>query len=318
MASFTASSGSVDRPSHVTTEAPAAPVLVFDSGVGGLSVAAEIRRQWPQLSLAYVCDNAALPYGTKPDDWLIPRIVQVCVAAVAASGARALVVACNTASTLALTALREALSIPVIGTVPAIKPAATLARARQSAARREKGEPPVFGLLATSATVRRPYTEQLIRDFAADCRVIRVAADPLVAEAERRLRGEPERPEVVAASLADLAAVEALEVVILGCTHFPLLGADIARVLGSRESAEASPALVDSGAAIARRVAEVLGLGAAAVEVAPAPDPAPAQAAVQSAQDTDMALATDACKPGLATALASQGFAAPRMLSLAD
>ena len=207
-----------------------APVLVFDSGVGGLSVAAEIRRQWPQLSLAYVCDNAALPYGTKPDDWLIPRIVQVCVAAVEASGARALVVACNTASTLALTALRAALSIPVIGTVPAIKPAATLARARQSAARREKCEPPVFALLATSATVRRAYTEQLIRDFAADCRVIRVAADPLVAEAERRLRGEPARPEVVAASLADLAAVEALEVVILGCTHFPLLGADISQV----------------------------------------------------------------------------------------
>ena len=236
-----------------------APVLVFDSGVGGLSVAAEIRRQWPQLSLAYVCDNAALPYGTKPDDWLIPRIVQVCVAAVEASGARALVVACNTASTLALTALREALSIPVIGTVPAIKPAAALARARQSAARREKCEPPVFALLATSATVRRAYTEQLIRDFAADCRVIRVAADPLVAEAERRLRGEPARPEVVAASLADLAAVEALEVVILGCTHFPLLGADISQVLG-----ESRVALVDSGAAIARRVAEVLALGAAA------------------------------------------------------
>ena len=293
-----------------------APVLVFDSGVGGLSVAAEIRRQWPQLSLAYVCDNAALPYGTKPDDWLIPRIVQVCVAAVEASGARALVVACNTASTLALTALREALSIPVIGTVPAIKPAATLARARQSAARREKCEPPVFALLATSATVRRAYTEQLIRDFAADCRVIRVAADPLVAEAERRLRGEPARPEVVAASLADLAAVEALEVVILGCTHFPLLGADISQVLG-----ESRVALVDSGAAIARRVAEVLALGAAAQaadqQVAQEAEQLVAQA-VQPAPHEHMALATDARQPGLATALASQGFAAPQALAFDD
>ncbi|MGB2148578.1 MAG: glutamate racemase [Cobetia amphilecti] len=293
-----------------------APVLVFDSGVGGLSVAAEIRRQWPQLSLVYVCDNAALPYGTKPDDWLIPRIVQVCVAAVEASGARALVVACNTASTLALTALREALSIPVIGTVPAIKPAAALARARQSAARREKCEPPVFALLATSATVRRAYTEQLIRDFAADCRVVRVAADPLVAEAERRLRGEPARPEVVAASLADLAAVEALEVVILGCTHFPLLGADISQVLG-----ESRVALVDSGAAIARRVAEVLALGAAAQaadqQVAQEAEQLVAQA-VQPAPHEHMALATDARQPGLATALASQGFAAPQALSFDD
>ncbi len=300
-----------------------APVLVFDSGVGGLSVAAEIRRQWPQLSLAYVCDNAALPYGTKPDDWLIPRIVQVCVAAVEASGARALVVACNTASTLALPALREALSIPVIGTVPAIKPAAALARARQSAARREKCEPPVFALLATSATVRRAYTEQLMRDFAADCRVIRVAADPLVAEAERRLRGEPARPEVVAASLADLAAIEALEVVILGCTHFPLLGADISQVLG-----ETRVALVDSGAAIARRVAEVLGLGAAAQaaeqQVAQADQQVAQEAEQQAAQAVQpvprehLALATDARQPGLATALASQGFAAPQALSFDD
>ncbi|NHH87200.1 glutamate racemase [Cobetia sp. MB87] len=292
----------------VASDTSSAPVLVFDSGVGGLSVAAEIRRQWPRLSLAYVCDNAALPYGTKPDDWLIPRIVQVCVAAVAASEARALVVACNTASTLALTALREALSIPVIGTVPAIKPAAALARARQSAARREECEPPVFALLATSATVRRAYTEQLIHDFAADCRVIRVAADPLVAEAELRLRGEPARPEVVAASLADLAAVEALEVVILGCTHFPLLGADISQVLG-----ESRVALVDSGAAIARRVAEVLALGAAAQvagqQVAQAVQPAPRE---------HTALATDARQPGLATALASQGFAAPQALSFDD
>ncbi|MDL2192459.1 glutamate racemase [Cobetia sp. LC6] len=311
MVPFAAPSGSVDCPSHVQAESPGAPVLIFDSGVGGLSVASEIRRQWPSLPLAYVCDNAALPYGTKPDDWLVARIAQVCVAAVEASGARALVVACNTASTLALAVLREALSIPVIGTVPAIKPAAALARARQSAARREKCEPPVFALLATSATVRRAYTEQLIHDFAADCQVIRVAADPLVAEAERRLRGKPARPEVVAASLADLAAVEALEVVILGCTHFPLLGADISQVLG-----ESRVALVDSGAAIARRVAEVLALDPAA-----AADQQFAQAArqvaqaVQPAPHEHMALATDARQPGLATALASQGFAVPQALS---
>ncbi|WP_158774672.1 glutamate racemase [Cobetia sp. L2A1] len=286
-----------------------APVLVFDSGVGGLSVAAEIRRQWPALPLAYVCDNAALPYGTKADDWLVTRITEVCVAAVKASGARALVVACNTASTLALAALREALSIPVIGTVPAIKPAAVLARARQDVSRRAQGEPPVFALLATSATVRRLYTEKLIHDFAADCRVIRVAADPLVAEAERRLRGEPARPDVVAASLADLAAVDELEVVILGCTHFPLLSADISAALvkGSPEvpGGQGSVALIDSGAAIARRVAEVLSLRAS-------------DAGTREQAVAGIALATDVEQAGLSIALASQGFAPAHALLLED
>ena len=104
------------------------PILIFDSGVGGLSVVKALREQMPGAPLAYVCDNAALPYGTKADAWLVRRIVQVCRAAVAASGARVLVVACNTASTLALDALRDALAIPVVGTVPAIKPAAALSR----------------------------------------------------------------------------------------------------------------------------------------------------------------------------------------------
>ncbi|MGY3728470.1 MULTISPECIES: glutamate racemase [Cobetia] len=307
MAPSIAPSGSVVSQSHVLSDAPDAPVLIFDSGVGGLSVAAEIRRQWPTLPLAYVCDNAALPYGTKADDWLVTRIAQVCAAAVEASVARALVVACNTASTLALQALRETLSIPVIGTVPAIKPAALLARSRQSAVRRAQGEPPVFGLLATSATVRRAYTEQLIHDFAADCQVIRVAADPLVAEAERRLRGEDARPEVVAASLADLAAVPGLEVVILGCTHFPLLSADIASALGRNAPGEPPLALVDSGAAIARRVAQVLELPARTAQATLAQD---------EVSGAGIALATDARQPGLATALESQGFAAPRGLAL--
>ncbi|TVU67838.1 MULTISPECIES: glutamate racemase [Cobetia] len=286
---------------------PEAPVLVFDSGVGGLSVAAEIRRHWPALSLAYVCDNAALPYGTKADDWLVTRITEVCVAAVKASGARALVVACNTASTLALTSLRKVLKIPVIGTVPAIKPAAALARVRQSDIRRQQGAPPVFALLATSATVRRSYTEQLIHDFASDCRVIRVAADPLVAEAERRLRGEVSRPQVVTDSLADLAAVEDLEVVILGCTHFPLLSADISAALtkGAQgvQGDQVRVALIDSGAAIARRVAEVLALKVLAADT-------------HEQTATGIALATDTGQAGLSIALASQGFAPARALIL--
>ncbi len=158
----------------------AGPILVFDSGVGGLSVVAALRAA-AAGGLAYACDNAMLPYGLREDAWLVRRILTVCEAAVVSSGCVALVVACNTASTLALDALRERLRVPVVGTVPAIKPAAALSRSRH------------IGLLATSATVARPYTLRLIEAFATNCTVRRVAADPLVREAERRLAGEGPR-----------------------------------------------------------------------------------------------------------------------------
>ena len=222
-----------------------APILVFDSGVGGLSVVQALRHRLPGVALAYACDNAMLPYGRREDAWLVARIQAVCQAAVAASGCRALVVACNTASTLALDALREGLSIPVIGTVPAIKPAAAVSATRH------------IGLLATSATVSRPYTLRLIHDFAADCRVTRVAADALVGEAERLVVGEVPDPVAMRRALAPLweasaAGESALDTVVLGCTHFPLL---------RRQLIEAAPrevAWIDSGEAIARRVAQVV------------------------------------------------------------
>lgn len=252
------------------------PILVFDSGVGGLSVLSAIRRQLPGVALAYVCDNAMLPYGTKPDAWLVTRIAEVCRAAVAESAASALVVACNTASTLALRELRASLGIPVIGTVPAIKPAAAATLTG------------TFGLLATSATVNRPYTDALIRDFAAHCRVVRVAADALVAQAERQLGGQPLDQAVLQAQLAPLWAVSSLDTVILGCTHFPLL----ARQLDA--CAPRPITWVDSGEAIARRVADVVvspaGIGGPALAWATAPGPM------------------------LTRALAGYGFAAPRLL----
>ncbi|KXS37655.1 MAG: glutamate racemase [Halomonadaceae bacterium T82-2] len=216
------------------------PILIFDSGVGGLSVAASIRERLPDAALAYVCDNAMLPYGTKPDDWLVARIAAVCERAVTVSGASALVVACNTASTLALEVLRARLTIPVVGTVPAIKPAAAASRSG------------VIALLATSATVNRPYTKRLIDTFAAHCRVLRLAADPLVGEAERCLAGGSADEAVIEACLAPLWREAALDSVVLGCTHFPLL---------RERLVAASPrpvAWIDSGAAIARRVADVV------------------------------------------------------------
>ncbi|MFG6667932.1 glutamate racemase [Halomonas sp. HNIBRBA4712] len=219
------------------------PVLIFDSGVGGLSVARSLATSYPDIALCYACDNAWLPYGLRDDVTLAARILTVCQAAVRACQASMLVVACNTASTLALEGLRQALDIPVIGTVPAIKPAALASRTRH------------IGLLATRATVHRPYTQDLIERFAGDCLVTRVAADALVTEAEAWLGGRGVDETRLNAALAPLwQAAQApcpLDTVVLGCTHFPLLKPVLARL------APKPLGWIDSGDAIARRVVDV-------------------------------------------------------------
>ncbi|HEX7762179.1 MAG TPA: glutamate racemase, partial [Cellvibrio sp.] len=142
------------------SQSPAAPVkltqtpsiLVFDSGVGGLSVAREIQQRLPQVSLVYASDNAFFPYGTKGEAELIARVDLVIRTLLDRYAVDILVIACNTASTLALPHLRSQLSLPIVGVVPAIKPAATQSKTG------------VIGLLATPATVARPYTHELIRE----------------------------------------------------------------------------------------------------------------------------------------------------------
>lgn len=234
------------------------PVLIFDSGVGGLSVAQSLRQHYPDAALCYACDNAWLPYGLREDAALTDRIVAVCCAAVAACQPSVLVVACNTASTLALENLRERLAIPVVGTVPAIKPAAAISQTRH------------IGLLATKATVGRPYTQRLIDSFASDCVITRVAADALVVEAEAYLAGISPNTDRMQAALAPLwhastpssalrlssdclsSDDRALDTVVLGCTHFPLLKPWLTKL------APVPLHWIDSGDAIARRVAQVV------------------------------------------------------------
>ncbi|MEI9985101.1 MAG: glutamate racemase [Aliidongia sp.] len=147
-------------------------IAVFDSGVGGLSVAAEIAALLPGAALAYVCDNGFFPYGTKGEAELIERVDRVASQAVEAIRPDVLVVACNTASTVALPRLRDHLTMPVVGVVPAVKPAAARSAKR------------VIGLLGTAGTVRRAYTQELIDRFAADCTVLRVGSAELVEMAE--------------------------------------------------------------------------------------------------------------------------------------
>lgn len=215
-----------------------APVLVFDSGVGGLSILADIAAAQPTLPLIFACDNAAFPYGTKTETELLGRVDAVLQALIAQLQPQLVVVACNTASTVALPRLRSSYAIPIVGVVPAIKPAAQLSRNK------------IIGLLATPATVQRPYTEQLIQEFAADCTVLKVGSRELVQLAEDKLRGHTISPAQLQPILAPFFAdpAKAPDTIVLGCTHFPLL---------RDELATAAPTVtqwVDSGDAIARRV----------------------------------------------------------------
>ncbi len=217
---------------------PAAPILFFDSGVGGLSVLAPTRALLPQAPVVYVADSAAYPYGTRTEAEIAGRVPALLGRLVERYRPRLAVIACNTASTIALGAVRAALEIPVVGTVPAIKPAA-----EQSSSR-------VIGVLGTEATVRQPYVDDLAARFAADCTVIRHGSAELVALAEAKLAGRKVEPTAVAAAVRPMLEHPRgaeMDAVVLACTHFPLLADELAAALpGARQ--------VDGGAGIARRI----------------------------------------------------------------
>jgi glutamate racemase len=231
-----------DSPSNQTAMPHA---LVFDSGVGGLSVLREIAALLPQLRLTYAADNAAFPYGKKTETELVARVSAVIGALVEATAPDIVVIACNTASTTALAAVRQFLAVPVIGVVPAIKPAAAASRSR------------VIGLLGTKTTVASAYTAALIKQFADGCTVLTCGSPELVEAAERKLQGQPPGDAEIAAAVAHLFGQpdgDRLDTVVLGCTHFPLLAEELAA------AAPHQVAWMDSGAAIARRVATILGI----------------------------------------------------------
>ncbi len=239
-------------------------VLVFDSGVGGLSVVQSVLERLPGVRIVYVADDAAFPYGTKSPEVLRQRVLDVVLPQQQVYRPDLVVVACNTASTMVLPDLRSRLTIPVVGVVPAIKPAAAQSRTH------------CIGLLATPATVNRPYTDQLLRDFAHNCGVVRVGSSRLVEIAEDYLRGDSVDEREVAQIVRPLFASQfsagevahwpqgpsdhtdnhphtMVDVVVLGCTHFPLLRDLLVRI------APRPMTWIDSGAAIASRVEQLLG-----------------------------------------------------------
>jgi len=226
-----------------------ATAIVFDSGVGGLSVFDCIAAALPDLRLLYVADNAYFPFGTKEETALVARVRFLLTELARRLHPDLIVIACNTASTIALPAVRAALSVPIVGTVPAIKPAAQISLTR------------VIGLLGTPGTVRRQYTQALIDEFAPDCTVLRHGSTELVELAEQKLRGESVAPAAVERALAgllDQPGGDRIDTVVLACTHFPLL----ARELAARAPRPLN--WIDSGGAIARRVASLLDGTAAA------------------------------------------------------
>ena len=263
---------------HSDTRADA-PVLFFDSGVGGLSILAPARALLPQMPVVYAADRAGFPYGTKTEAEIAARVPALLGRLVERYRPRIAVIACNTASTIALAAVRAALDIPVVGTVPAIKPAALSSKTR------------VIGVLGTEATVRQPYVDRLAAEHGADCTILRHGSAALVALAEAKLRGQPLDPEVARTALLGLIEQpggEKMDSVVLACTHFPLVQPEL------EEAAKALNihplAFLHGGDGIARRIAYLNG-------DLPWPEtPAPG-IAVFTGSDPDIA----ALKPALAT-----------------
>src|SRR5580704_8852328 len=222
--------------------------LVFDSGLGGLSVLAEIRRLRPDVEIVYAADDAAFPYGRLSEPALVARVKTVMARLVGEIEPDIVVIACSTASTLALPPLRAAYPrLPFVGTVPAIKPAAAASRSG------------LISVLATRGTVARDYTHALVRDYAGNCEVTLVGAPLLAVIAERVMRGEAVDEAEIKREIAPCFVEHdgrRTDQIVLACTHFPLIADRIERL---------SPwpvGFVDPAPAIARRLDALIGAGA--------------------------------------------------------
>lgn len=220
-----------------------ARILVFDSGLGGLSVARAVREQMPSADIIYAADNFAFPYGDWSEPELIERIAGVIDELISLCEPNAIIIACNTASTLALEALRNRFQVPFVGTVPAIKPAAETSRTG------------LIGVLATPGTVEREYTRALIDTYAFNRDVTLHGCPKLAAMAEAALRFEAVPCKALREEIAPAFVKRngrKTDVLVLGCTHYPLIAEQIA------QAAPWPVTLIDPSSAIARQAAKVI------------------------------------------------------------
>jgi glutamate racemase len=223
---------------------PSPKILVFDSGLGGLTVFREIARARPDGRFVYAADDALFPYGKIPEGELIERVSGVMQELIAAHRPDLVVIACNTASTLVLPALRERFTLPFVGTVPAIKPACAASQTKR------------VSVLGTEATVAREYTHALIRSFGEGCDITLVGSGRLAALAEAALAGEAVEADAIRHEIAPCFVgdgSERTDTIVLACTHYPLLLDRFERV------APWPVSWIDPAPAIARRVVELVG-----------------------------------------------------------
>ena len=220
-------------------------ILVFDSGLGGLTVLREIVCARPDAHYVYVADDAFFPYGHHSEEQIIARVVPLVGELIARHAPVLVVIACNTASTLVMSHLRQAYSVPFVGTVPAIKPACASSKTRR------------VSVLGTKGTVKREYTRKLIDDFAQGCEVTLVGSGELAALAESALSGNEVSDADIAAELAPCFVgagdTARTDTVVLACTHYPLL---LDRLI---KLAPWPVDWIDPAPAIARRVVDLLG-----------------------------------------------------------
>jgi glutamate racemase len=223
---------------------PPPKILVFDSGLGGLSVLREIVRVRADAHYVYVADDAFFPYGHHSEEEIIARVVPLVGELIARHAPALVVIACNTASTLVMSHLRSTYSVPFVGTVPAIKPACASSKTKR------------VSVLGTKGTVKREYTRRLIGDFAQGCEVTLVGSAELASLAESALSGNDVRDEDIAAELAPCFVGDGAhrtDTIVLACTHYPLLLDRLTRL------APWPVDWIDPAPAIARRVSELLG-----------------------------------------------------------
>jgi glutamate racemase len=218
-------------------------ILVFDSGVGGLTVFRAIARARPDARFVYAADDALFPYGTIPEDQLVERVVALMEGFIATHRPDLAVIACNTASTLVLPTLRERFALPFVGTVPAIKPACAASHTKR------------VSVLGTQATVAREYTHALIRSFGQGCDLTLVGSGRLAALAEAALAGDTVDDDAIRAEIAPCFVDNGArtDTVVLACTHYPLLLERFERL------APWPVRWIDPAPAIARRVIELIG-----------------------------------------------------------
>jgi len=216
-------------------------IALIDSGSGGLAILNGLIKKLPNIDFEYLCDNLFFPFGEQEISFIRRRFVDIATTFYEKNKPDLLVIPCNTASTMILDDLRQRLSIPIVGVVPAIKTASQISRSK------------IVGILATKTTIESAYLDGLIRDFASDCRVLKKASPILVTLSEKKIGGLKVDEKLLNEEIKDFLKEEKLDTVVLGCTHFSQLIPELERASVGRKIL-----WIDSTEAIINRVLSLL------------------------------------------------------------